>query len=489
MSINTVTDAIRHHPAGSPKGGQFMAKEGGDSGGDQVNVGTEKWPLMANKVESLPSKDGSFTHKVAGYSEKTDSLAVGKKVFSKTGRTGTSFKENAAVTEWEADDERAWVDPKGRMYFDSAAHLFSDAAPLTGVRRTEDGYLVGRVRAARTGTQLYTRKELQLDGDGTIVVYRPPEAVFDANSISSYAGKPITMGHPKAGVSAASWKDLAVGSVGSKVLRDGESVVVDFSIMDAAAISAIEQGTREVSMGYSTPMELRDGIAPDGTPYQAVQTGPIKINHLAVVPVARGGSELRIGDSAETWGASPLNHKEPIMTTKVVVLGDAAVTVAVTDAPAVEAFRDSMLKKLADAEADKKKMAAEKDEELGALKAEKKALEDAAITPAKLTKMIADRVALESEVKQVSDSIVCDGLSDNELKKAAVVARLGDAAVVDASPAEINGMFRAITRSAAVPDDTARQALRGRPIYDAASAMWNDSIAERAGVSFKKKGA
>lgn len=242
-------------------------------------------------------------------------------------------------------------------------------------------------------------------------------------------------------------------------------------------------------MGYSTPMELRDGIAPDGTPYQAVQTGPIKINHLAVVPVARGGSELRIGDSAETWGASPLNHKEPIMTTKVVVLGDAAVTVAVTDAPAVEAFRDSMLKKLADAEADKKKMAAEKDEELGALKAEKKALEDAAITPAKLTKMIADRVALESEVKQVSDSIVCDGLSDNELKKAAVVARLGDAAVVDASPAEINGMFRAITRSAAVPDDTARQALRGRPIYDAASAMWNDSIAERAGVSFKKKGA
>jgi hypothetical protein len=47
---------------------------------------------------------------------------------------------------------------------------FVDAAPVTTARRTEDGYLVGRVRCARTGVQTYLRRELGLDGDPDQVV-------------------------------------------------------------------------------------------------------------------------------------------------------------------------------------------------------------------------------------------------------------------------------------------------------------------------------
>ena len=37
---------------------------------------------------------------------------------------------------------------------------------VSGMRQTNDGYLVGMVNCARTGVQTYLRKELGLDGDG-----------------------------------------------------------------------------------------------------------------------------------------------------------------------------------------------------------------------------------------------------------------------------------------------------------------------------------
>lgn len=361
---------------------------------------------------------------------------------------------------------------------------FSDTATVGSVRKTADGYLVGTVKCARVGLQMYQRGELKLDGDplAPIMVYRPEEAVFAEDSLRTYAGKPITVGHPKEPVGSENWKDLAVGTVGSKIVRDGESVVVDFSIMDAAAIRAIEDGTRQVSMGYRTPMELRDGFTPDGRAYQAVQTGPIVINHLAVVDVARGGKELRIGDS---WGVAPTQEGEKVMTTKTVVLGDSAVTVAVADAAAIEAFKTSMTKRVTDAEAKLE----ETEEELGKLKATNKQLEDAAMTPEKLSKLIADRVALEGQVKALDGSIVSDSVSDADLRKAAVIAKLGDEAVKDASDAEVTGMFKALVAAKdSAKNDAMRSIIGGQQRFsDGGADAWSDSVASMAGVKFKKE--
>lgn len=360
-------------------------------------------------------------------------------------------------------------------------------------RRANDGYLVGRAKVARTGIQLYKRKELKLDGDpeGIVRVYRPESAVFDENSMRSYAGKPVVMGHPKDGVDSKSWKELAVGQVGSHIARDGQTIIADFSIMDEAAIARVNDGECEISMGYSTPIEVVDGLTPDGESYDAIQTGPIVINHLAVVRYARGGEELRIGDSVDSWGASPLNQAmEHSMSTKTIKLGDASVTVADTDADRIQKLFDELNVNLKNSNEEilkKKKESEDKDEEIGKLKAEKKTLEDAAMTPERLTKVIADRVALESSVKALDSAIVCDGIGDDDLRAKAVAKVLGDAAVKDASPAEIRGMFKALTSKVGdAADDSVRDALRGQNINDAAPGLWGDSVFSRAGVTMKK---
>lgn len=370
---------------------------------------------------------------------------------------------------------------------------FLDGATVGSARRTGDGYLTGRVKCARVGTQVYTRKELKLDGNPLelVTVYRPENVVFDRDSLKTYAGKPITRGHPKEPVGAENWKDLAVGTVGSNVIRDGDFVVVDFAVMDAKAITEIENGTCEVSMGYSTPLLVKDGVTPEGEAYQVIQTGPIRINHFAVVDQARGGADLRLhlDGVAESWGATPVYQydEETQMTTKHVVLGDAAVTVPLADAAAIEAYKATMVKQLSDAKADLTKMTEEKDEEIGKLKGKNKMLEDAAVTPEKLTKLIADRVALEQQVKLLDSTIICDGVTDAALRKAAVAAKLGDEAVADAPDAEIVGMFKTLQRTHDGADDSVRDALKSRALGDSRDNHgWSDAVAARAGVTFKK---
>lgn len=349
---------------------------------------------------------------------------------------------------------------------------FIDEAPVTlSTKLSEDGYLTGRLRCSRTGVQTYQRKELGLTvrPEELIEVYRPPEAVFHKDSLATYGGKPIVMGHPKGGVvDAANWSSLAVGSMGTHITRDGETVVVDFAIMDAAAIAGVANGTKQVSMGYLSPIKFVDGFTPAGEPYEAVITGPIRINHLAVVPMARGGETLRIVDSASHWGATPVHQQESDMTMKSVVLGDASVQVAITDAHLIEAYRAAM------------------DEKIGNLTAQVKTLTDAKLTPAQLSQRVAERVALETVAKSLDEAVVCDGVEDSAVRAAVVAKYYGDAAVKDQSEAYISGMFSAL--SATKPENGMRQVLGDAigHVQQSQGGGWNDAVAAAAGVKFKK---
>ena len=89
---------------------------------------------------------------------------------------------------------------------------------------------------------------------------------------------------------------------------------------------------------------------------------------------------------------------------------------------------------------------AAKDEEIGTLKADAKKLADAALTPEKMTKMVADRVALETFVKAIAPKVDCANVGDADLRKAAVADAYGDEMVKDASDAEITGMFKALAK-------------------------------------------
>ncbi|OQP86019.1 hypothetical protein BTR14_13125 [Rhizobium rhizosphaerae] len=176
-------------------------------------------------------------------------------------------------------------------------HL-NDRLTIDATRRTHDGYLTVNARVARAGNiQIYTGAEVGKPDLETVRVYRPADEVFSADTMQSFAHRPVTLGHPSAPVTAATWKSVAKGWSDGEVARDGDFVRVSMLLADAETIQAVENGTRELSMGYDCTLDFTQGTTPAGEQYDAVQRG-IRSNHIAVVPRARGGSDLRIGDAA-----------------------------------------------------------------------------------------------------------------------------------------------------------------------------------------------
>jgi len=356
----------------------------------------------------------------------------------------------------------------------------------SGLKMTRDGYLIGEARVSRAGNvQKYYGYEIGLTGDDAnkvFGVYRDPDVVFAESSMMSLAGRPVTRGHPPAGVTSDNWKDLAVGQVGGVIKRDGEHVVAPMAIMDASAAKEVASGARSLSAGYTVGITKDEGVSPSGEPYQYRQSGELRFNHVAYLPDnnPRAGN-TRIGDS---WGAAPISDNQPGDTpntvkkggrmpdsTKAVILGDSVVQVAVSDALLIEQFKDASAKALADAEAKFNSTIAAKDEEIGKLKADLKAAQDAANID--VDALVAARTELVAQVKAIDAKIDAKGLSDADLRKAAVAAKLGDEMVKDASEAVILGMFKAIAKDAKPADPVGEVFKHGtrQSVGDAATQM------------------
>lgn len=183
--------------------------------------------------------------------------------------------------------------------------MFRDRLIFDKARVNSDGYMAVRARAARTGIYDYLGAEVDPDGahfaaDEIVKVYRPPEEVFDRESLASYVGKPITNDHPAKPVTSANWRDVAGGTIMSaarETVEDGDFITFDLAFMDAELIRDIESGKRELSNGYGAEIVVKDGITEDGERYQAIQTN-MRGNHVAVVDRGRAGSQCRIGDAA-----------------------------------------------------------------------------------------------------------------------------------------------------------------------------------------------
>lgn len=339
---------------------------------------------------------------------------------------------------------------------------FSDRASVGAVKQTKEGYLIATARVARTGVQEYYAAEL---GDvalsqgfkpGDIVrVYRHPDQVFSQDTLNSITRVPVTVDHPQESVNADNWSQYAVGEVGDAFAKDGEWIVVNPMIKDSKGIEAAKTTHKEISMGYNANIvKARDGIDAD------FEMTDIRMNHLALVPQGRAGSQARIGDS---WGVAPVNDTQPGDTpttvkkgghmadsTKAVILGDSVVQVAVSDALLIEQFKDASAKALADAEARHTAAIEAKDEEIGKLKAELADAKKAAEID--VDALVAARTELVAQVKAIDAKIEAKGLTDAELRKAAVAAKLGEEMVADASDAVILGMFKAIAKDAKPAD-------------------------------------
>jgi len=344
---------------------------------------------------------------------------------------------------------------------------FTDAVTVAGTRRTEDGYLVAEARAVRTGIQVYTGAEVGRSDLATVRVYRAPEQVFAADSLQSFTHAPITIEHPKDAVTAENWKDLAVGEVSTLAKKDGEWVLLPLILKDAKGIKQVETGKRELSAGYTCELDWTPGTTVDGQAFDASQKN-IKINHLAIVDTARAGSRARIGDDAGKWGASPVttqtaDERTIPMDLRTVLVDGLQVSTTEAGAQAIAKLTNdlkSSAAKVTDLEkshettlttlkADHAKALAAKDADLAKKDAEIDGLKGKVLDAAALDKLVAARANLITVARAIAKDIKVEGLSDVDIKKAAVTAALGDAAAKDKPQAYIDARFDILAEEAA----------------------------------------
>lgn len=307
-----------------------------------------------------------------------------------------------------------------------------------------DGFMRDSPIVARTGVYEYRNP------DGTIRrEYRPADEVFASDALNSFRGKPITVLHPKKGkITAANAFGTAIGSI----LSDGYPKDEKYVACDIVIFAPDKIGKhRELSLGYRCDCEETPGVSPDGQAYDAIQRN-IRINHLAVVPLARAGMKARLncdGDEIiESEGTQNMSkfkidgveHEVPeavanyitalqsradaaeagLTATKETLAGvTASKTELQTKLDAMTGERDGVQGKL-DA------MTAERDSlkiKVDAAEADKKAAVDKAVEDTK--KEVKERAELEADAKKAKCDKT-DGMDNKALKIAIIKAVRGD---------------------------------------------------------------
>jgi len=363
------------------------------------------------------------------------------------------------------------------MYF--ADHLVLDAP-----RRTADGYMAVRARAARTGVYQYTGREVDPDNthglrdQASVNVLRDENTVFDQRSAHSFIGKPITDDHPREGVNAGNWRDHARGVV-MGAMRDGDHLAFDLLLTDAATIAKVDAGKVELSNGYQSGLEFGDFKAADGTACQARQTN-IGGNHVAIVDRGRAGPTCRIADAAPCDAApraflDSLTTKEKPVKTMLID----GLTVDIANADTAEATiktllaqRDSANAKIADAEKSAETLTADKAKLEAEVATLKKAVADAKPTPAQLLDA-AKSFALTRDKAKALGVAITDSMDEPAIKRAVIDARMGDEAK-DWTDDQVAASFALIAKDAkpAAPSGTPIQLGDARASAASARATW-----------------
>lgn len=158
-------------------------------------------------------------------------------------------------------------------------------------KKTDEGFILDSPIIGRAGILHYR------NADGTDrAEYRPPNEAFDADSLESIRGKPITLGHPGLANSSNAKNFPIIGSVLSPGRQDGNNIRADVSIYQLPTTD------RQLSCGYKTVTVETPGVTPEGEHYDAIQTH-IRYNHLGVVAHGRAGvARLNMdGDEVEEY--------------------------------------------------------------------------------------------------------------------------------------------------------------------------------------------
>lgn len=180
-------------------------------------------------------------------------------------------------------------------------YFFTTRLGETRYLQADGSLLCKDVPIARTGTQVYLPEEIDLEPDssGTVTVWRTEDEVFSPETMASFEGVAVTLGHPEDSlgnivfVNPSNFAELAHGHIQNVRRGTGDKsdlLIADVLIKRQEAIDAVNSGLTDVSCGYDAQYKQ---LAPGkGKQYQI--TG----NHLAVgIDRGRAGGRCAIGDS------------------------------------------------------------------------------------------------------------------------------------------------------------------------------------------------
>lgn len=213
-----------------------------------------------------------------------------------------------------------------------------DFGELASPVETPAGFLLCQGIVARVGVQEY----VEANGK-TIREFRPPEEVFDPESMRTFAISPLTNDHPP-GLTLINPENIRQYQTGTaaNLTRVDNSLRADILITDKQAIADARAGKTGLSSGYRSRVYAKPGVwkSPSGEEirFDTVQTR-IRGNHIAQCWKSRAGDGARIRmDSldAVAVGHPPITTGAKKMATKKIKVGDTEHEVE--DTPGVNAI-------------------------------------------------------------------------------------------------------------------------------------------------------
>ena len=326
--------------------------------------------------------------------------------------------------------------------------------------KTAEGFIRDTPIVGRTGILVYR------NADGTErKEYRPPEEAFKADSLASFLGKPITIGH-KAFVTAGNAAQVApVGSVLSEGRQDGNNIIADIVIYN------LDTNARELSCGYTLDLDETPGTTPEGEHYDAIQRN-IRVNHIAIVPKGRAGVARLNMDGEQVLEEEQKEDNKMAEMTKIRL--DSGIEYDC--APEVKVEIEKMRKDSADAKKEADKLQAKFDALEAELAKEKEGRKaDAEKAKANFDEAIKARVDLlkVAEAHKVANA---DSMTDTEIKTAVIKAVRGDAINLEGKSADyIEAAFDMAKADVKQHEDGMAEQRKATQTHDDEGAQNNDA--------------
>ena len=336
--------------------------------------------------------------------------------------------------------------------------------------KTAEGFIRDTPIVGRTGILVYR------NADGTERrEYRPPEEAFNADSLASLMGKPITIGH-KAFVTAGNAAQVApVGSVLSAGRQDGNAIRADIVIYN------LDTNARELSCGYSLNLDETPGTTPEGEHYDAIQRN-IVYNHVALVPQGRAGIARLNMDGSQIID-DERNENDMAEMTKIRL--DSGIEYE--GAPEVKVEIEKMRKDSAEAQKEQDKLQAKFDALEAELKKEQEGRKaDAEAHKANFDEAVKARVELlkVAEAHKVANA---GSMTDTEIKTAVIKAVRGDAINLDGKSADyIEAAFDMAKADIKQHEDGMAEQRKATQAHDDEGAQENNDAADDPEAAYQK---